>query len=100
MMSAMRSTEAPRGLAPGTVRRVGRFARPYLASLAVFLVLTVISAVIAVTTPLLAGKVVDVIVSRHNAGIVIVLELVVAGQAIVGAGFGLVERWQSARIDE
>ncbi|WP_431873323.1 ABC transporter ATP-binding protein [Amycolatopsis sacchari] len=100
LSSAMRRADAPRGLAPGTVRRVARFARPYWRMLAVFLVLTVLSAVIAVSTPLLAGKVVDTIVGGHGAGLVIMLAVVVAGLAIVDAGLGLVERWQSARIGE
>ncbi|MFD2416108.1 ABC transporter ATP-binding protein [Amycolatopsis pigmentata] len=100
MSSAMRRADTPRGLAPGTVRRVARFARPYWRSLAVFLVLTVVSAVIAVTTPVLAGKVVDRIVGGHQAGVVIGLALAVAGLAVADAGLGLVERWQSSRIGE
>ncbi|TVT48397.1 ABC transporter ATP-binding protein [Amycolatopsis rhizosphaerae] len=100
LSSAMRSANAPRGLAAGTVKRVARFARPYWASLAVFLVLTVISAVIAVTTPLLAGKVVDAIIAGHEAGLVIGLAVVVALLAVADAGLGLAERWQSARIGE
>ncbi|WP_167113630.1 ABC transporter ATP-binding protein [Amycolatopsis viridis] len=100
MSSAMRSADAPKGLAPGTVRRVARFARPYWRSLLVFLALTVVSAVIAVTTPLLAGKVVDTIVRGREAGLVGLLAAVVAALAIADAGFGLVERWLSARIGE
>ncbi|HVV09586.1 ABC transporter ATP-binding protein [Amycolatopsis sp.] len=98
--SAMRGADARRGLTPGTVGRVARFARPYWRSLGVFLVLTVISAVIAVTTPVLAGRVVDAIVAGHEAGIVIGLAVVVAVLAVADAGFGLIERWQSARIGE
>ncbi|NIH88627.1 ABC transporter transmembrane domain-containing protein [Amycolatopsis granulosa] len=100
MSSAMRSADAPKGLAPGTVRRVARFARPYWRSLLVFLALTVVSAVIAVTTPVLAGKVVDTIVRGREAGLVGLLAAVVAALAIADAGFGLVERWLSARIGE
>nr|WP_208407932.1 ABC transporter ATP-binding protein [Amycolatopsis granulosa] len=96
----MRSADAPKGLAPGTVRRVARFARPYWRSLLVFLALTVVSAVIAVTTPVLAGKVVDTIVRGREAGLVGLLAAVVAALAIADAGFGLVERWLSARIGE
>jgi ABC-type multidrug transport system fused ATPase/permease subunit len=100
LSSAMHRTDASRGLAPGTVRRVASFARPYWRSLGVFLVLTVISAVIAVSTPLLAGKVVDTIVGGRQAGLVITLAVIVALLAVADAGFGLVERWQSARIGE
>ncbi|AIJ24146.1 lipid A export permease/ATP-binding protein MsbA [Amycolatopsis methanolica 239] len=100
MSSAMRAANTPKGLAPGTVRRVTRFARPYWRSLLVFLALTVVSAVIAVSTPVLAGKVVDTIVGGKDAGLVVLLAVVVAGLAIADAGFGLVERWLSARIGE
>ncbi|HJQ47668.1 MAG TPA: ABC transporter ATP-binding protein [Amycolatopsis sp.] len=100
LSSAMRRADVPKGLAPGTVKRVAAFARPYWRGLVVFLVLTVVSAVIAVTTPLLAGKVVDAIVARNGAGIVIALAIVVAVLAVADAGFGLVERWLSARIGE
>ncbi|GAA3841519.1 ABC transporter ATP-binding protein [Amycolatopsis tucumanensis] len=96
----MRAANTPKGLAPGTVRRVARFARPYWRSLLVFLALTVVSAVIAVSTPVLAGKVVDTIVGGKDAGLVVLLAVVVAGLAIADAGFGLVERWLSARIGE
>ena len=96
----MRSADAPKGLAPGTVRRVARFARPYWRSLLVFLALTVVSAVIAVSTPVLAGRVVDTIVGGEKAGLVVLLAVVVAVLAIADAGFGLVERWLSARIGE
>ncbi|HVW43060.1 MAG TPA: ABC transporter ATP-binding protein [Amycolatopsis sp.] len=98
--SAMRRGDAPKGLAPGTVKRVAAFARPYWRGLGVFLLLTVVSAVIAVSTPLLAGKVVDAIVARNGAGVVVLLAVVVAVLAIADAGFGLVERWLSARIGE
>ncbi|GAA1975941.1 ABC transporter ATP-binding protein [Amycolatopsis minnesotensis] len=100
MNSAMNSADAPKGLAKGTVRRVARFARPYWRSLAIFLALTVFSAVLAVSTPLLAGKVVDIIVGGHEVSIVVWLAVAIAAIAIADAGFGLAERWQSARIGE
>ncbi|WP_236791177.1 ABC transporter ATP-binding protein [Amycolatopsis sp. GM8] len=100
LSSAMRRGDAPRGLTPGTVARVARFARPYWRNLAIFLVLTIVSAVIAVSTPLLAGRVVDTIVGGRGAGLVIMLAVLVAVLALADAGFGLIERWQSARIGE
>ena len=48
-------------LTPGTLRRVVSFATPYRKELAVFLLLTIISSVIGVATPLLAGDVINVI---------------------------------------
>ncbi|WP_020658196.1 ABC transporter ATP-binding protein [Amycolatopsis benzoatilytica] len=98
--SAMRAADAPKALTRGTVRRVARFAKPHWVRLLLFLVLTVISAVLAVTTPVLAGKVVDAIVGGHQLNVVIWLSVVIAGLAILDAGLGLAERWQSARIGE
>jgi ABC-type multidrug transport system fused ATPase/permease subunit len=100
MSSAMRAADTPRGLTKGTVRRVAKFARPYWRRLALFLVFTVLSAGLAVSTPLLAGKVVDAIVGHGSVSVVVWLALVIAALAIADAGLGLVERWQSARIGE
>jgi ABC-type multidrug transport system fused ATPase/permease subunit len=100
MSSAMRSADTPRALTRGTVKRVARFARPHWVRLLVFLVLTVVSAVLAVTTPVLAGKVVDSIVGGHDLSVVLWLAGVIALLAIADAGLGLAERWQSSRIGE
>lgn len=99
-MGAARSVDAPKGVRKGTVRRVLRFAKPHRKLLIAFLILTVASAVLAVTTPLLAGRVVDAIVGGKDASLVIWLAVLIAALAIVDAGLGLVERWQSARIGE
>jgi ABC-type multidrug transport system fused ATPase/permease subunit len=98
--SAMRAGDVPKGLSRGTLKRVARFARPHWRRLLAFLLLTVVSAVLAVTTPVLAGKVVDAIVGHRDLPLVIWLAVVIAGLAVADAGFGLVERWQSARIGE
>jgi ABC-type multidrug transport system fused ATPase/permease subunit len=100
LMGAARSSDAPKGVRKGTVRRVLRFARPHRRLLVTFLVLTVASAVLAVTTPLLAGQVVDVIVGGRDASVVVWLAVLIAVLAVVDAGLGVVERWQSARIGE
>ncbi|MEU4247610.1 ABC transporter ATP-binding protein [Amycolatopsis sp. NPDC026612] len=98
--SAMRADDTPKSLTRGTLKRVARFARPHWRRLLAFLVLTVVSAVLAVTTPVLAGKVVDAIVGGRDLPVVIWLAVVIAALAVADAGFGLVERWQSARIGE
>nr|WP_225955098.1 ABC transporter ATP-binding protein [Kibdelosporangium phytohabitans] len=99
-MGAARSADAPKGVRKGTVRRVLRFAKPHRRLLIAFLILTVASAVLAVTTPLLAGRVVDAIVGGRDASSVIWLAVLIAAIAVLDAGLGLVERWQSARIGE
>ncbi|WP_285750650.1 ABC transporter ATP-binding protein [Lentzea sp. NBRC 105346] len=100
MMGAMGREEAPKSVRRGTTRRVLRFAKPHRSKLLVFLLLTVISSILAVTTPVLAGRVVDGIVQGKAPSYVVVLALVIAGIAIVDSGLGLVERWQSSRIGE
>ena len=91
---------ADKKLAPGTIRRVVSFARPYRKELAVFLVLTIISSVIGVATPLLAGEVVNQIsFERHRQG-GLLIAAVIAGLAVLDALLSLATRWYSSRIGE
>ena len=87
---------------PGTARRVLAFARPYRADIAVFLLAVVLAAGIGVATPVIAGRVVDVIsAGGPSAGrTVILLASAFAGLAIVDALLQLAQRWYSARIGE
>ncbi|MFC3449208.1 ABC transporter ATP-binding protein [Amycolatopsis speibonae] len=100
MNSAMKSADVPKGLHKGTFRRVARFAKPHWRRLLIFLVLTVVSAVLAVSTPVLAGKVVDAIVGGHDVSLVVWLAVLIGALALIDAGLGLVERAQSSRIGE
>jgi ATP-binding cassette, subfamily B, bacterial len=87
-------------LAPGTVRRVVTYARPYSRQIAVFLVIVVISAQLVVAAPLLFQRIVDDGILAGNGTLVTQLALVVAAIAVLDAGLSLVERWYSARIGE
>ncbi|WP_439660007.1 ABC transporter ATP-binding protein [Lentzea sp. HUAS TT2] len=98
MMGA--TSDAPSKVRRGTFRRVLTFARPHRAKLVVFLFLTVVSSVLAVSTPLLAGRVVDAIVGGSVPSVVVWLAVAIALIAVVDAGLGVVERWQSTRIGE
>ncbi|WP_298183091.1 ABC transporter ATP-binding protein [Saccharomonospora sp.] len=100
LRGTMQSADTPSGLRKATVRRVARFARPHWRRLLVFLLITVVSAVLAVTTPLLAGRVVDAIVDGKSASTVVWLAVIIALIAVVDAALGLAERWQSAHIGE
>ncbi|ATE56214.1 ABC transporter ATP-binding protein [Actinosynnema pretiosum] len=100
MRAAVAASNAPSGVRRGTFRRVLAFARPHRAKLVVFLLLTVVSAVLAVSTPVLAGRVVDAIVGHGDVSTVVWLAVVIAGIAVLDACLGLVERWQSSRIGE
>ncbi|WP_285186622.1 ABC transporter ATP-binding protein [Rhodococcus sp. MEB041] len=83
-----------------TVRRIMVFARPLRSLLVGFLILSVVAAVLAVATPVLAGRVVDAIVQGSAYGTVLVLAVIIAVVALLDAGTGLVNRWLSARIGE
>ncbi|MFL6130682.1 MAG: ABC transporter ATP-binding protein [Mycobacteriales bacterium] len=87
-------------LAPGTARRIAAFAAPYKRDLAVFLLTVVASSIIGVVTPVLAGRVVNVITSHGTAGTVVRIALVIAGLAVLDSGLSLAQRWYSARIGE
>ncbi|MFC4857559.1 ABC transporter ATP-binding protein [Actinophytocola glycyrrhizae] len=100
MRGAMHAKDAPKGLKKGTIRRVYGFAGPHRGKLVVFLALTMVSAVLAVSTPLLAGQVVNAIVGGGAVSTVVWLAVAIAGVAVADAGLGLAERWQSSRIGE
>lgn len=89
-------------LAPGTLRRIAGFARPFRSELVWFLLLTVVASVVAVITPLLAGDVVNEITGggagRRTA--IIWLAVAIAGLALIDAALSLASRYYSARIGE
>jgi ATP-binding cassette, subfamily B, bacterial len=87
-------------LTPGTLRRVVSFAKPYRKELAVFLVLTIISSVIGVATPLLAGDVINEISANGTVQAVLRLAAIIAGLAVLDAFLSLGTRWFSSRIGE
>jgi len=100
MRGAMLAAEPRRKVDRQTVRRVVTFARPHRRSVLLLLLVTVGSAVIAVVTPLLAGRVVNVIIGKQGLQTVVVIASVIAGLAVIDAGLGLAERWQASRIGE
>ncbi len=91
---------ARQSLAPGTVRRIARFASPYRRQILTFLVIVVLDAVLVVATPLLFKKIIDDGVTPGNGRVVTVLSLVVALLALADALLSLVQRWYSSRIGE
>ena len=104
LRSVTHGVDAPRSLRRGTVPRIWRFAAPYRRGLATFLLFTVVSSVVGVITPILAGRVVDTIVARGDAAVaaatVVGLAAGIAALAVVEAVNGLATRWFSARIGE
>ncbi|WP_093263167.1 ABC transporter ATP-binding protein [Thermostaphylospora chromogena] len=100
MHRAAHAREGDRPFSMATLRRIGSFARPHRRMLVGFLLLSVVMAVLGVATPMLAGRVVDAIVDREAAGLVIGLAALIAVIAVAEAGLGLLTRWLSARIGE
>ncbi|MHA4819703.1 ABC transporter ATP-binding protein [Streptomyces aculeolatus] len=98
--STVTAQQDKRPLSRAGLGRIWRFAQPHRRLLKWFLLLSVVTAALAVATPLLAGQVVDAIVGDKDRGRVVSLALLIAAIAVAEAGFGLVARWLSARIGE
>ena len=85
-----------------TALRVLRFARPYRRTIALFLLIVVLTSAIGVANPVLAGSVINAISSPGpDAGrVVVLIALLITGLAIVDAALTIGQRWLSARIGE
>ena len=107
MMRSFRRDPDVKGqrLAPGTWRRIVRFAAPYHRQLAGFLAVIVVAAVAGVAQPLIFKKIIDDGIGTSppatgRPGLVVALAFLVAGLALFDAVLSLVNRWYSARIGE
>src|SRR6266516_2808512 len=87
-------------LAPGTIRRIIRFAVPYRWPLVILLVLLVVDAGIGAINPLIYRAIINQGILGRDAGLVVALAAIVAGIAVFDAALGLVERYFSSRIGE
>ena len=97
---AMHAQEERRPFSRATLKRIASFARPHRRQLIQFLVLSVLTAILTVATPILAGRVVDAIVNHESQSLVIGLAFLIAAIAIAEAALGLISRWLSASIGE
>jgi len=89
-----------RKLAPGTARRIGRFAAPYRREISVFLALVVVDAFLIIAVPLLFKVIIDEGVTPGRKDVVVGVALAVAGIALIDAAISLVQRFYSSRIGE
>ncbi|MEZ0071150.1 ATP-binding cassette subfamily B protein [Planotetraspora sp. GP83] len=87
-------------IAPGTVRRIAGYARPFKKQIAGFLALVVVDAVIVIANPLLIRAIINDGIIPRRTDVVLWLALAIGGLALVDAGLGLVQRWFSTRIGE
>jgi ABC-type multidrug transport system fused ATPase/permease subunit len=97
---AMHAQEERRPFSRATLKRIGSFAKPHSRRLVQFLVLSVLTAILTVATPILAGRVVDAIVGDESERLVVGLAILIAGIAVAEAALGLITRWLSASIGE
>jgi ABC-type multidrug transport system fused ATPase/permease subunit len=89
-----------RGERRATMRRIGGFAKPHRRRIVLFLGLSVFTALLTVATPLLAGRVVNLITGGGSGGAIAGLAVLIAGIALVEAGSGIALRWLSSNIGE
>ncbi|CDP88507.1 ABC transporter-like protein [Mycolicibacterium farcinogenes] len=80
--------------------RIWRFSARHHRRLGWFVAISVVSALLTVTTPVLAGRVVDAITQGGPASTVVVLAAVIAAVALAEAGVALLTRWLSSNIGE
>lgn len=100
LYNAMHAQQDKRPFSMATLRRIAGFARPHRTMLIWFVLLSVAGAVLAVATPVMAGRVVDAIVRGAELPVVVWLAAIIAVLALADAALGLVSRWLSARIGE
>jgi ATP-binding cassette subfamily B protein len=100
MYHAMHAQDDKRPFSRATLKRIIAFAQPHRRLLVLFLVLSVVAAVLAVATPVLAGRVVNAIVQGSAWSTVFGLAVLIAVIAIAEAALGLLTRWLSASIGE
>jgi len=100
LYNTMNAQDDRRPFSKATLRRIAGFARPHRRPLTWFLLLSVVTATLAVATPVLAGRVVNAIVDGAALNVVLGLAVLIAVIAVAEAGLGLLTRWLSARIGE
>lgn len=98
--SVMTAQQERRPFDRATLRRIALFARPHRAGIVRFVLLGVVTALLAVATPVLAGHVVDAIVVGHDTGTVVRLSLLIALVALAEAALGVLGRRLSATLGE
>src|ERR1700729_2113628 len=87
-------------LKPGIVRRIMKYAKPYKLWLSLFLIVTILDALITVVNPLLLRAIIDKGILGHHLAVVIGIASAVAAVAVFDAFLGFASRWYSSRIGE
>ncbi|MFD5094870.1 ABC transporter ATP-binding protein [Amycolatopsis thailandensis] len=85
---------------PGTVRRVLAYFRPHLGLVALFIVIAALEAAVVIATPLLMKELIDGGILKNDFGVVILMAVLTAALAVVGALLSLFSAYVSARMGE
>ena len=94
------SAVAGRNVERETMRRVWVFARPYQATIVVFLGAILASALVALVPPFVFRTIIDNAIPAGDRGMVWWLAVVAVVAALGEAALAIVQRWGSARIGE
>jgi ATP-binding cassette subfamily B protein len=97
---AMNAKEQRRPFSRATLRRILAFARPHRRKITAFLGVGVVTALLAVAAPVLAGRIVNAIVDGDPFSTVLTLAAWIGAIAVAEAGLGIVNRWLSSGIGE
>lgn len=100
MYRRMNAPDVERPFRLVTAKRILRFAAPHRRRVGSFLLFSVVSAVLGVATPVLAGRVVNDIVGGSAPRVVVTLAVAIGLLAVFDAVLGVVVRWLSSRIGE
>jgi len=87
-------------IAPGTIKRIRKFASTYNKLLIFFLIIVVLDSAIGAANPLILREIIDKGILGHDTRIIIYLAILVAGLALIGAVFEFFSRFISAKIGE
>src|SRR3954468_330183 len=85
---------------PALLRRIWSFSQRHHRRLGGFVAVSVVGALLAVSTPVLAGRVVDAIVHGGPASTVVVIASIIAVVALAETVVALATRWLSSNIGE
>jgi ATP-binding cassette, subfamily B, bacterial len=85
---------------PGTVRRVGRYIKPYRWSLAILLTVTGLDALFSAVNPLLLGAIIDKGIGPRNLGVVVGIAIAIGALAVLDAFANYLQAWASAHIGQ
>ena len=101
MYSTVKNKKTPQTtIQPGIYKRIAGYAGRHKRKLIVFLILSVLTAVIGVLNPVLAGDVVNAITGGGPVPTVVWLAVAIGGLAIADAAISITNRYLSSRIGE